>query len=360
MGFRGSWWRWIRAPWSEPTLVAAVIAAAAAPVFLVGSADVWRAASKDDIAARAVAEVSLERNGVDILVESEFAPRSAATADDEIVAALSAIPEVEAPRRTTYTLPGLVTIGPPPLRTVGPAAELVATEGALDAVDIVDQLSDTTDGIWISSWFADRHAIELGDHVAFEAGAIVDEQWNDLVQGGGASSVFRIVGFYEPLWSSEPDHELDPFWSSVPAEIVPRYVPAFAGPNIELFLAEESTILNSGLTGVTRWRASLTSIPDTFVELGDLALRFRRLQTDLVGTGALGDAMADIATTAGRRPLFTTEFLDTAASARTAANRLEKPLDAARGLGGVIGCAMALAIGAFFVERRRSEFRLLV
>lgn len=333
--------------------------AAAAPVFLVGSADVWRFASKDDVAARAVSEVSFERNGVDVLVESAFAPESATTADAEMVSALSAIAPLATPRRTTYTFPGLVTLGPPPLRTVGPAAELVAADGALAAVDVVDQLSDTSGGIWITTWYAERHDIALGDGVAFEAGAIVDEQWNDLVQGGGADAVLRVVGVYDPLWSDQPDQEIDPFWSTVPPEIVPRYIPAFDGPNRELFIVDESTLLRSGLTGAIRWGAPLTSIPDTFDDVGALAARFQRLETDLVGTGSLGDAMAAIATTADRRPILTTDFPDTARSARAAADRLEAPLDAARGLGGVVGLAAAVAVGAFFVERRRTEFRLL-
>ncbi len=356
-GGASAWRRWLAAPWSEPALVVALVLAAAAPVMLVGSADVWLAAGQDDVAARAVADESLARNGVDVVVETSFGAESAARADRAVRDELDDIKALASADRTIYTLPGLLTLGPPPLRQVGPLGELVARAGALDAVDVVDQLADTTGGVWITTWFAERHDLSLGDPIAFEAGAIVDEEWNDLVQGGGASQIFPIVGLYEPLWN--PDRQPDSFWLDAPPQVVPQFIEAFDGPNFELVLAEEDTVLGSGLTGVLHWRAPMTALPDDFDGVDALDRRIQRFATSLVGPGELGAAMLGVATTAGRRPILTTEFPATASTVRRAARRLDGPLEAARAVGGLIGLLAALAVGVFFVERRRAEFRLL-
>ena len=232
----------------------------------------------------------------------------------------------------------------------------MARDGLLDAVDIVEQADETTDGVWVTTWFADRHDLDVGDPIAFEAGAIADEAWNDLVQGGGENSAFRIVGLYEPLWDSEA---LDPYWLDVPPELIPQFVTGFNAPNFELVLVDQSTLLASTLTGVLRWRAPAVRLPTTYDEVVELERRYRTLELGLVGTGELGAAMADASTSAGRRPTLTTDYLETSANARRAARRLESPLAAARGVGGIVGLAAAVAVGVFFVERRRSEFRLL-
>ncbi len=328
-------------------------------MLLAASANVWLAASEDEVTALAVERAPLDRNGIDIAIESRFAADTLEAADVEVIDALAAIPEMGTTTRTVYTLPGLLTIGPSPLRQVGPAGRLLARDGALESVDIVEQSSDTTGGVWVTTWFAERHGLSLGDGLGFEAGAIVDDEWNDLVRGGGTNSVFPIVGFYEPLWSTDPDHQLDDYWSLVPPEPVPVYIGAFGGPNSELVLAEEATVLTSGLTGVVRWRAPLASIPDTFDELRVLRNRLRRVDADLVGTGSLAAAMSRLATAAGRRPVLTTDLYETTSSVEAAAGRLSTPLASARALGGIVGLIATVAVGVFLVERRRTEFRLL-
>jgi len=352
-----AWLRWVRVPWQEWTLAVALIAATAAPVLLVTSADAWRAAAEDSVTARAVDDADPVATGIDVSTEVVFDPTRIAAADEQVRSGLDRVDRLDEPDLTLYTLPGLVTIGNP-VRTVGPAGRLLARPDALDAIDIVEQLPDTTGGVWITDWYADRHGLGLGDGISFEAGAIADEEWNDLVQGGGTDAVFPIVGIYRPLWSAD-DEQPPAYWSDVPQEVLPRYIPAFAGPNFELMLTTPETLLASGLTGVARWRAPLRSIPTTYDELRAVRNQVRSFEGALVGTGALGAAMLDVATPAARRPMLTTELYALTADTEQATERLRQPLASARTVGAAVGLSAALAVGVLFVERRRSEFRLL-
>lgn len=353
-----AWLRWASVPWTEAVLAVTVLASAATPSFLVSAAGIWRAASRDDVAEQTVERAPLDRNGIDVNHEVTFDPVATPAADDAVRTAMSSIPELGTIDRTYYTLPGLLALGPP-VRQVGPAGRLFARDGAIDALEITERLPDTTGGVYVSSWFAERNELELGDFIGFEAGAIADEQWNDIVQGGGAASVFRIVGFYEPLWSSDPGHRLSEYWAAVPPEVVPVFVSAFNGPNSELVVTDADTLLGSGLTGVARWRAPLTTVPSTFVGLRDLRDRFRAFDLGLVGTGSLGASIQATATPAGGRPRLTTELFDTTETVERAVRQLDAPLESARAIGAVVGLVAMVAVGVFFVERRRTEFRLL-
>lgn len=351
--------RWLAVPWSEFTLASALVLAFAIPVLLVGSVDVWRAASEDDLADRSVADASLMRNGADIAVEASFSGSAVEEADRELTDALAGIPQLEQPVRTVYTYPGLFTVGPPPVRQVGPVARLLSQAGALDAVDVVAQLDDTSHGVWISTSFADLLGLELGDPLAFEVGVVDDDAWNDLVSNTGTNAAFRVVGLYEPLWSAEADLVADEYWSSVPPALLPVYVEAFNQPNFELVLAEEATLLDSGLQGVVRWRAPLGSIPTTFDGLRTLRDQMRQLDGSLVQAGLLGSSMQEVASTGQRAPVLTSDVFDTTSAVEAAVAKLAAPLASARALGAIVGLTAVFAAGVFLVERRRSEFRLL-
>ena len=353
-----AWVRWLGVPWSDLLLAVVLVGAAAAPVFLVGAVDVWRAAAQDDVAARAVELASPDRNGVDVSHEVAFVPDGVARADSAMRSELARVPRLDRPDLSLYTLPGLVTVGEP-VRQVGPAGRLFARDGAIEALDLVAVAPDTTGGIYVSSWFAERHELALGDFVGFEAGAIVDEQWNDIVQGGGTANVFPIVGLYERLWSEDGDVLRSDYWDRVPGEVVPTYIPSFNAPNTELMVASEETLLASGLTGVARWRAASTGLPETYDELVALRSDMRRFEFSLVDDGELGEAVVDIATVVGARPRLTTEIFDTVGEVAAAAGRLDAPLGSVRAVGAVIGLIGMVAVGVFFVERRRTEFRLL-
>lgn len=358
-----AWLRWLGVPWSERVTAATLVAAAAVPVFLVASVGVWRSAARDEVTARAVADRSPAAHGIDVRHEVLMDPTAVPAADVAIREAAARIPGLAEPDLTLYTLPGLLTVGPP-VRQVGPPGRLLARPGALDAIEVVDRLdageNGAGDGVFVSTWFAEREGLEVGDGIAFESGAIADEQWNDLVAGGGTASVFRIVGLYEPLWSEDPDHELDPYWASAPPEVVPRFVSAFNGPSSELVIASEETVLASGLTGIARWRAGLTEIPTSYEELRTVRDRMRRFEAALVEPGPLRDALAASATSAAGRPRLSTELFETTSDVESAAALLEGPLASARTVGAAVGLLALVAVGAFLVERRRSEFRLLV
>lgn len=362
-----AWLRWLAVPWSQRLLAATLLAAAAVPVFLVASVGVWRSVARDDVTARAVASETPATHGVDVAHEVIFDPATVGAADAAIRAAANSVPGLADLDRSLYTLPGLLTIGPP-VRQVGPAGRLFARPGTLEAIEIVDRLDEietgggttSRNGVYVSTWFAERHGLEIGDGIAFEAGAIVDEEWNDLVAGGGTSSVFRIIGLYEPLWSSDPDHELDPYWAAAPPEVVPRFLSAFNGPNHELVIASEETVMASGLSGVVRWRAELAALPTTFDGLRTVRDQMRGFESELVERGHLRDSMSAVATGADGRPRLTTELFETTSDVEAAVRRLDGPLASSRAVGAAAGMLALVAVGAFVVERRRSEFRLLV
>ncbi len=351
--------RWLAVAWSGWSLAAALVLAFAAPVFLVGSVDVWRTASADDLTRRSVADVSLSRNGVDIAIEAEFSSSTAAAADAAVTDALGKISDVGSVTRSAHTFTGAISVGPPPLDRTGPVARLFSQQGAIEAAEIRAQLDDTSDGVWISTWFADRLGAELGDVVVFDAGTIDDAAWDDLSDGTSGDAGFRVVGLYEPLWSVDPDAVVGDYWSSVPPELLPLYVAAFNQPNAELILTEERTLLESDLSGVLRWRAPLISTPTTFGELIGLSAELRELERALVTPGPLAEALAGVATGEQRRAVLATDLFETTAGVESAARRLEAPLASSRALGLAVGLAAVFGVGAFFVERRRSEFRLL-
>ena len=344
---KGAWWRWWRVPWADAATAVALVAAAATPVFLVGSAAVWRAGAEDDIAQRALGDAPLDRNGIDLSIESAFSADGVARADSAVRVEVDRLGSFAVPVTSTYTLPGLVTSAH--RRARWDPRPGCSRRRRLDAITVVDQLDDTAGGVWVTDWFAETHDLELGDGLAFEAGAIVDEEWNDLVQGGGARGVFRIVGLYEPLWSSDPTFEPAAFWvDSAPPEVVPTFISAFNGPSGELVITDETTLLASGLTGVVRWRAPLTALPTTFDGVRRLRDGVRRFELSGLGTSELGDALdgdlhrCEPPTDAHHRPVRH-HVRD-----RTVRGPLVSPLAAVRLVGLAIGSIVVLTAGWFW------------
>lgn len=356
--------RWFALPWRQWTVAVAIIASTAAPIALAASADLWLTGEQDNLTELVLESASLVDNGIDVKLEAAFLPEPLALADRQLVDSAGAISELGDVTRTVYTLPGLLAIAPAApgelVRNVGPSGRLFARAGALDNVTIIEQLDDISRGVWISTDFAAKHELALGDGLGFEAGAIVDEQWNDIVQGGGESSIFRIVGLYEPLWSDavSPDHES--YWAGVPPELIPRFLDAGIGSSSELVLAAEPTVLDSGLTGVARWTAPLSRWPADFAGLRSLEADLGRFETDLIGSSPLADAMLGLATEAQPSPRLTSAIDDTTDLVRLAADRLVDPLRSARSVGTIVGLLAMAAVGVFFVERNRVGFRLLV
>lgn len=357
-------------PWREWSLAAAVIAAAAAPVMLVASADVWRAASEDDLTELTLARASRVDNGAIVSIESTFDAGNTERADAALAEALDAVPELDAPTRTTYTFAGAIAIGED-RRAVGPPGRLLARAGVLDAITVVARLdasertSERADvravDVWVTTWFAARHDLALADRFAFQAAAAPEDAASDTAPAGGAIAELRVVGLYEPLWTPDGVEApgRDAYWADVPPELVPTHIAAFDAPNFELLLTDEPALLTSGLNGEIRWDSPLRSLPTTFDGMRRLRDRVRALESALVGTGELGDAMTAISVAGGRAPRLTTDLFGTVASVESAAARLSAPLASAQAVGGIVGMVAMVAVGLFFVERRRTEFRLL-
>lgn len=356
--------RWFTLPWRQWTVALAIIASTAAPIALAASANLWLTGEQDNLTGIVLDSASLSTNGIDVKLEAAFQPEQLALADAQLLGRAGAIDEMGEVTRTVYTLPGLLAIAPDGpgelVRSVGPSGRLLARAGALDNVTITEQLDDVSRGVWISTDFAAKHDLVLGDGLGFEAGALVDEQWNDIVQGGGANSVFRIVGLYEPLWSDAVSPAHQEYWAGVPPELVPRFLDAGIGANSELVLATEPTVLDSGLTGVARWTAPLSRWPTDFARLGSLEADIDRFEGQLVGSGPLAESMLALAVGTQPSPRLTSQINSTADTVRSAADRLVDPLETARSVGTIVGLLAMAAVGVFFVERNRISFRLLV
>ncbi|MDH3755498.1 MAG: hypothetical protein OEU32_16660 [Acidimicrobiia bacterium] len=353
----GSWWRWLRVPWSEWALAAALVAAAAAPIFIVVGAGAWRSAAEDRVAAQLSSRASLRESGVDIQVEVLFDADAVSRTDAALRAELDAVDGLGVPERTLYTLRGRLD-SEAATSTIGIPVRLLARPGALDAVDVVERSESSDDGVWISSWFAERYGIGVGDRVTFEAGFVGDEAFNDSVEGGGTIGAFDVAAIYDPIWSVDGAPP-GGFWAEVAPELVPTYVNAFRAPGTALVLTDEATLAASSLTGVARWEAAATGLPATLDGLEALDVRYRALERSLVQGSELSDALVQIATTAGARARLTSSLDETVAEAGAAAARLGGPISSARTVGLVIGFGTLVAAGAFFVDRRRNEFRLL-
>jgi hypothetical protein len=350
-------WRWGRAPWREPLLLLALVVAAAAPVFLWVAGDVWAATSEDDVAARIVDDAAVERLGVDIVVEGLLDAERLGAADAAIGRAVGRIDGVGPVDRLLASFRDLVTIDPaaPP---VGPGVRILGSREALDNVVVVERSGDD-EGVWISTWFADRHELGIGDLLAFQVPprAALDPT---TFEAGDVPYVHRVVAIYEPIWSEDPTFRLPPFWDGIPPEYVPRYNSVFSGPTDELLITTEDYFLERGLVGVARWRAPLVDPPRDYDGILALRDRYRSLEARLVTDGELGDAMVSITGGSGNQPDLRTDLFEVARSIERAASRLADPLGAARGGGTIIALVTAAAVGVLLVERRRAEFRLLV
>ncbi len=354
---RGAWWRWLAIPWSSPVLVAAMATAAAAPVFLLVVAAGWQSAAEDQIASRVAATADLRVNGVDVWMEAQFEGAAVAKADELVEQRFAAIDRLEPPTFTLYTLLGKVS-SPLLDRAIGTPVRLLAQDGALDSVTVVEQSDQPRSGIWVSRWFAEQFELGIGDPLLFEAGFVGDVAFNDVIPGQGTVEASVVTAIYEELWDEEGS-PVGGFWGDVPPELLPRYVGPLGGPSTTLMLVDPVVLADSEVTGVVRWRSAANSTPDTLDGLQSLQSQYRRFETALVADGPLADAMLSLSTTAGRRPQFVTEFYETASRAEQAARRIGDPMRSGLTLGLVLSLSVLVAVGFFVVEQRRSEFRLL-
>lgn len=335
----------------------AVTVVAAAPVFVVATERLWLAGGADAAAAQVVDGRAVPPAGIDVQVEAALDAGTIAAVDAELRRELDEIDGLAEPAAAIYTLPG-ITAARSGSDLVRFQARALAVDGARNAVTVRDQVDSARPGVWISSWLAERFEIGLGDELLLESGVTADEAFNDLVPGGGAAAGWPVTGIYEPIWN-EDGSQPGGFWSTVPAEAVPRYLRPFRAPSFALLLVDRSELASSGLTGILRWTAPAEELPDRLVDLRERRSQYRRFESALVQGSPLADAMVEVSTPARRRPLLQTTLFDIVAEAERASGRLGGPIRVARNLGLVVGFAVTASVGSFIVRRRANEFALL-
>ncbi|MEA5558055.1 hypothetical protein [Nodularia spumigena] len=352
--------RWLLAPFTEPLLALGLVAAAAVPVFLVVAGAAWSDGGADRAVRQLTSTASSVDVGIDIVMEAAFEGTSAGRegsldrADEAVTEVLATVPGLSPPTLTLYTLPSPVSVAgdASALRT---PLRIVARPGARESVRVLRQAADTTDGLWISDWFADRFAVDLGDTLAFDGGT--DDSSEEPSPGGVAGSTMVVTGVYAAVWDEERTTPSG-YWSEVPQELVPRYVAPFGSPNFSLGLVDDTTLATSSLTGFARWSAPNERLPQTLSGLHEAERGYRRIEASLVGSSAVGDALRTIATADGLRPGFTTTLYDMTAEADRAGDTIDATIGPVRMLGIIVGLVASAGTGAFIVGRRRREFRL--
>jgi hypothetical protein len=352
--------RWLLAPFTEPLLALGLVASAAVPVFLVVAGAAWSEGGADRAVRQLTSTDTADDVGIDIVMEAAFEGTGAgregslARADEAVTEALATVPGLSPPIRTLYTLPSQVRVDGEvsALRT---PLRVVARPGARESVRVLRQAPDATGGLWISDWFADRFAVDLGDTLVFDTGT--DDSSEDQATGGVTGSTMVVTGVYAALWDEERTAPSG-YWSEVPQELVPLYVAPFGSPNFSLGLVDDVTLATSSLTGFARWSAPNERLPQTLSGLHETARGYRGVEASLVGSSAVGDALRAIATADGLRPGFSTTLYEMTAEADRASDTIDATIGPVRMLGIIVGLVAAAGTGAFVVGRRRREFRL--
>ena len=340
------------APWAELTLIAALIAAAAAPAALIAAGDHWRVAAEDEVALSILDGQDVDDIGIDLSIESTIDRAAIDSIDPLVRNELSELSRLGSIRRLTYTLPTVARVDDQVLTQV----RVMSTEGALAAAGIPSD--NPGDGVWISQWLADRFELEAGDILGVEASLDEDSAVNDVVPGGGTALEFPIAGIYETIWQEEPGG-LAPFWDALPRTVIPRWIGPFRAPNFTLVLTDEATLGDSRLTGFVRWRAPVDDVPVTFDESRQLELGYRLLESELSQPGTLRDRFLDLSAPQGQGPVVATAYDEAMSEIRRAVRRIGPPMRASQATGVLIGLVTVAAIGVVLVDRRRNEYRLL-
>lgn len=335
----GSWWRWALLPWRQPAIAAALIGAFALPTLLLSSGPMFRTAASDEIAVGTLA--TLEPGPAGIVIQS------VGPLDDDRLGAVAAALD-----RRLDAIPGL-TPSPPTLLTdelapstidgepadlpPGPAdVRLVSRPGAADAVEIV--AGERAGGVLVPASLAADLRLGPGSTLGF-----------------GTNEV-PVAGVYRDLW----DGELDPFWASLPRDMVPRFQRVFDEPSFELVIADPATVRRLGVFGRARWEAPLVTPPNAWDALRSLVGDYDRLESMLARRGnPLGDAYAGWAAEPEAPPTFVTALPAAERSAARVVAELEQPIRTATWSGTVVGVLLSTLGSIFLIRRRRTDHRLM-
>ena len=132
---------------------------------MAASADVFLVSAADSITRQVLAD---HPDGLDVTVvaEGRLDPHAVEDLDEAMRTQIADVGRLAEPRRIVYADLGLeppTPVGESP--PVGPAGRLVATAGAIDALDVIDGDRDA-EGVWISERTSDRFDLPAGTLVS--------------------------------------------------------------------------------------------------------------------------------------------------------------------------------------------------
>jgi len=337
MGGRwAAWWRWIVRPWRSVGLVTALIASFALPAFMAASADVFLVAAADSITRQVLVD---DPDGLDVTVvaEGRLDPTAVQDLDDAVRAQIADVGRLADPRRIVYAdvqLEPLASDGETP--AIGPAGRVVATEGAIDALDVIEG-DRGADGVWISERTSQRFELPAGTVISIDGTPIA------------------VAGVFANLWEGDRA----PFWDDLPAPFVPRFSRVFSGPVSEVMFVPEAELLALGGNGLVRWDAELTDPPDAYSELSRQANRTRGIDRASTDDADMAGALAGFVGQGGPTPNLASGVFELRDRIDRVVAELEQPI-ATTAIGGIaLGLLVTAAGAAFAVRKRETEVRLL-
>ena len=357
--------RWLLVPWRDLTLVVALIGAAAAPVFLVATAGLWRAGAADEISQLLISTGPDSDRLLTVETNAFFTQEGTAAADQAVTARLADIEVAEPAIRTLSTPRGLVANGrdgaplPTPVR-------LVNHDTAIQTIDYVRHLPDEFEGAWISGWLAEKYDLQLGDTLVYFSDAEPEQPGAEMAPGGGGTAEILVVGIYEQLWTeeggvpaSDRGVDLDAFVDTLPPELVPSYVSPFQAPGFSLVFVDDAVMADAQVSGTARWAAPISTPPATLSELTSLVGEVRQLERAIARDVALTSGLEAQAAIRPASPTVVSTLPQTLSRVRQRVATLNQPLLSGQIAGASIGLLVMVSAAAFAVARRRNEFALL-
>jgi len=327
----------------------AIVAAAASPVVLLSASDIWERSAGNEVAVGVIATSPASEMGLGLTVDVVFSGEPVVQrADAAVSERLTRIRGLSGSATTLFTYVGRVAGSG---TTPAESARIIARQGATESLSFVERDSRVANGVFVSSWLADRMDLGLGSNIEF-----VPARGDSAAAAGSASLV--ISGIYRQLWSAE-DLRLPGYWEDVDQALLPRYQGPFRAPSFALLIMEKSTLADSGLPGAVNWSTTATEPPATLDQLVQRAGEYRNLEAAFVSDARLSGAVGDLAGPESRQVIVKTGIHETLATVESAVSQLDQPLLLVRIVGLLVGLFVMAAVGLFLVDRRRSEYRLL-
>lgn len=354
-----TWVPWVLVPWREAAVALSLIAAAAAPAFLVAASGVWQSAAGNEVTAR-LAEVAPPTDRT-LIVQTD-----ALFVDGVVTATADA--------RVRQRLDDVVGFGPVSTtlfsvvsdrgvmatsdgEVVNVSVRFVEHSGAIAAVDQIARAESAGGGVWISDWFAAHTGLDVGD--TLRSAECDNAGPEEVCVTTMPAEPITVVGVYRALWS--PD-DSDPSQGVIPGldrALIPQFVRPFGVPNYALLLSEPGFLGDAGVAGTARWSIEREGPVETLGELRSLVGEVRSVERSVVQDRSLSDAVAALSQGRGGGAGVASSLPGTLAEAERAVADLQQPLGSALTAGIVMGVGAMVAGAAFSVSRRRTEFRLL-